>query len=449
MTARAGRTLPGPQWRVVRQGVQRLSWGVADQAVGALTNFLLAIYIARTLGAAEFGSFSIAYVTYGFVNNISRGLAIEPLLTRFSGTERLPWRRAVKGATGTALLVGLVTGVCAALIGVLLGGSTGRAFLALALVLPGLMLQDSWRYTLFAERRGQHAFLNDVIWALVQIPLLVLLRATGHADTFTCVLAWGAGALVGAVVGAWQSHVLPSLRQTGDWLRQHRDVGPRYLLENTGNNASDTFRGYSVSGILGLEAVGYMQAAGTLLGPFRIVFFGLGLMLTPETVRVAQRSPRRLPLFCAAASAGLAVLALAWSVTLLVALPRGLGELILGDLWRPTYPLVLPTAIGVLSSCISLGAVQGLHALSAARRSLRGVLMSSAVILTSTVVGALLGDVVTSMYCFAVASWFGTLLIWMQFRKAMHESALAPLPAWLLPPRMPAPQGAASGAGTV
>ena len=34
--------------------------GVADSALSSLTNFLLSIYVARTLGAAQSGAFSLA-----------------------------------------------------------------------------------------------------------------------------------------------------------------------------------------------------------------------------------------------------------------------------------------------------------------------------------------------------------------------------------------------------
>ena len=81
--------------------------------MSSLTNFLLSIFVARTLGAAQFGAFSLAYVTYGFAINASRGLSIEPLLIRFSGTPVPIWRRAAAACAGTALLVGLVTGTCA------------------------------------------------------------------------------------------------------------------------------------------------------------------------------------------------------------------------------------------------------------------------------------------------------------------------------------------------
>ena len=58
-------------------------------------------------------------------------------------------------------MVGLVVGSCVLTAAALIGGTAGAAFLALGLTLPGLMLQDSWRYSFFALGRGSQAFLND------------------------------------------------------------------------------------------------------------------------------------------------------------------------------------------------------------------------------------------------------------------------------------------------
>ena len=231
----AARRIPvALSWRLIRQASRGLSWGVADQAMSTLTNFLLSIYVARTLGAAQFGAFSLAYVTYGFAINASRGLSIEPLLIRFSGTDMRTWRRATAGSTGTALLVGLASGACALVAGPLVGGTTGLAFLALGLTLPGLLLQDSWRYSFFALGRGHHAFINDTIWAVLLLPSLALLKMSGHANVFWFVLAWGASATVGAAIGSLQAQVVPNVVRATRWLVQHRDLGPRYLAENTG-----------------------------------------------------------------------------------------------------------------------------------------------------------------------------------------------------------------------
>jgi O-antigen/teichoic acid export membrane protein len=422
-------------WRLVRQASRRLTWGVADQAMGALTNFLLSIYIARTLGAAQFGAFALAYVTYGFAINASRGLSVEPLLIRFSGTDLQTWRRAAAGATGTALLVGLAAGACALAAGLLVGGTTGLAFLALGLTLPGLMLQDSWRHSFFALGRAHHAFINDAIWAAVQIPLVAFLKVSGHASVFWFVLAWGVAASVAAAIGPLQAGVLPNLAGARQWLSRHRDLGPRYLAENTGGNVADSLRSYTLSYILGLSAVGYIQAAGTLLGPFKIIYYGISLITIPEAARLLRRSPQRLPQLCAAISAGLLLLALVWGAALLVALPRGLGHLVLGSIWRPTYPLVLPATVAVMSMCANTGPFVGLHALGAARRSLRAAIIGSVLIVSCALVGAVTAGTLGTMRYAAGASWVGTLVVWWQFRQALRDSGTIPVPGWLWPSR--------------
>src|SRR5271165_637498 len=112
----AGRGLTRPRIGVLRwlrsHAIRRLSWGVADQVVSSLTNFAVGIYVVHTLGAVQFGAFSLAYVTYGFALNASRGLSTDPLMVRFSGKDLPTWRYAVAKCTGTAVIVGLAMGAC-------------------------------------------------------------------------------------------------------------------------------------------------------------------------------------------------------------------------------------------------------------------------------------------------------------------------------------------------
>ncbi|HEY1822906.1 MAG TPA: hypothetical protein VGG83_23525, partial [Trebonia sp.] len=88
----------------------RFGWGLGDQAMSSVSNAAVSFYVARELGAASFGAFSLAYVTYSFALNVSRGLATDPLVVRYSNVESDEWRRAVSKSTGTAVLVGLVGG---------------------------------------------------------------------------------------------------------------------------------------------------------------------------------------------------------------------------------------------------------------------------------------------------------------------------------------------------
>ena len=421
-----GRSRIGLFLQTQGQRVRRLGWGVADQAASSLSNAAMSIYVARTLGAVQFGAFSLAYVTYSFALNASRGLATDPLMVRFSGTNLPTWRRAVASCTGTAATAGLASGACVLVVAALLDSTTRVAFLALGLTLPGLLLQDSWRYSFFVLGRGSQAFLNDMIWVIALVPALVLLRLTGHANVFWFVLAWGTAAAVAAAFGPLQARIIPRLSASGEWVSLHRDLGPRYLAENSANSASNQLRTYGVGVILGLAAVGYVQAALTLMGPFMVIFFGMSLVTVPEAARVLRSSPRRLPLFCLLVSGGLAVLGLAWGALLLVALPRGLGHLLLGSIWRPTYPLVLPLTISVVGGCVIAGATAGLHALGAARRSLRAMVLASAVYIACGLAGAAVGGAVGTMRGAAVATWIGALLWWWELRVALRAAGRAP-----------------------
>jgi O-antigen/teichoic acid export membrane protein len=423
-------------WRLTRKAGRRLSWGIADQAVSSLTNFAVNIVIARELGAVQYGAFSLAYVTYGFALQASRGLATDPLLVRFSGTDVPTWRRAVASCTGTATVTGLATGICVLAAAAVLSGPARLAFLALGLTLPVLLLQDSWRFAFFALGRGGQAFLNDVVWAVALLAGLALLRETGHANVFWFVFAWGAAAGAGAAVGPLQARVLPRLSRTWEWLSRQRDLGPRYLMEGTANSAAAQLRNYGLGFILGLAALGYLQAANTLMGPFQIIMAGMGLVALPEAARLLRRSPRHMLLFNVLLSAGLTLAGLAWAVVLLIALPRGLGDWLLGPIWRPAYPLVLPTALVLMGGCAAAGAGTWMHALGAARRSVRAALVTSALYLTGALIGAVTGGTVGTLYGAALATWLGALVYWWELRLALREFGNVP-PGEQYQPRRP------------
>jgi O-antigen/teichoic acid export membrane protein len=420
-----GRPRLATWWRL-RNKVRHLGWGVADQAVSSVTNSVMVLYVAHRVGSAQFGAFSLAYVTYSFALNASRGLTSDPLMVRFSGVDPSAWRLAVARCTGTAAAAGLATGVGVLAVAALLSSAARFAFLGLGVTLPFLMLQDSWRFAFFAAGRGRQAFVNDLIWAVALVPALLLLRLAGIENVFWFVFAWGAAAGVAAAAGLAQARVMPKLSGSREWLSRHRDLGFRYLAENTSFSCASQLRTYGLGFIAGLAAVGYVQAASTLLGPVMVVLMGMTIVGIPEAARILRRSPQHLLLFCIVVSGGLIVTAVAWGAVLLLVLPRGLGMLLLGPIWRPAYPLVLPYALSIMGLCAWCGAQAGLHALGAARRSLRAMVLASVASLAGALVGALQGGALGSVRGLAVATWIGALLWWWQLRAAMGESGIAP-----------------------
>ncbi|WP_199431055.1 hypothetical protein [Qaidamihabitans albus] len=419
-----GRHRAAPRSGAVRASAGRLSWGLADQAVSSMTNFAVGIYVARSLGATAFGIFSLAWVTYGVLINVSRGLATDPLMVRFSGPPTDLWRAAVARASGTALAVGTAAGAACLLAGVLIGGSLGGAFAALGVVLPALLLQDSWRFAFFASGEGRKAFGNDLVWGAALVPSMVIAAHYGSVVAF--VVAWGMSSAVAAGYGCVQTGLLPSLGGVRAWLRQQSDLGPRYLIENVGNSGGSQLRMYGLGAIAGLADVGTVRGAELLLGPFLAVLMGLSLVTVAEAARVLRRAPHRLRAFCLLLGAGQAAAALSWGLVLLFLLPDGVGEYLLGPVWQSASELILPATLGVVGASFFTGAAAGLRALGAARRSLRAQLLASAAYVTGGLCGAALAGALGSAWGVAAGVLFGAVVWWAQFGSALREHEPVP-----------------------
>ncbi|TDT42183.1 O-antigen/teichoic acid export membrane protein [Streptomyces sp. BK208] len=402
-----------------RRGVVgRLSWGLADQAASSLSNFVVGVYVARSLGLTAFGVFSLAWVTYGVVLNVSRGLATDPLVVRFSGVPEASWRGAVARSSGTALLVGSGIGTVSLVTGLVIGGQVGAAFAALGVVLPGLLLQDAWRYSFFAAGAGRKAFVNDVVWAVALVPAMVVAAHVGSVTAF--LLAWGGSAAAAAVHGCFQSGIRPRVAGAREWHRDHRDLGYRYLAENVGVSGASQIRAYGLGAIVGVGAVGVIRGAELLLGPFLAVLMGLSLVTVAESARVLRQAPERLGRFCFLLGAGQSVAAVLWGAALLL-VPDRLGGLVLGDVWSASSELIVPVTLSVAGAGLGTGAAAGLRALAAARRSLRCQLFASACYVAGGLGGAVAGGTVGSAWGAAAASVCGSAVWWLQLRAALRE----------------------------
>ncbi|MBQ0865494.1 hypothetical protein [Streptomyces sp. RK75] len=412
------RTPAPPAGSARRAIVGRLSWGLADQAASSLTNFAVGIYVARSLGLVAFGVFSLAWVTYGVVLSVSRGLATDPLMVRFSGVSDASWRGAAARSSGTALGVGAALGAACLAVGSALGGGVGTAFACLGIMLPGLLLQDAWRYAFFAAGTGRKAFVNDLVWGLALVPAMVVAARVGSVAAF--VLAWGASATVAAAYGSLQSGIRPRSSGTREWLREHRDLGYRYLVENVSNSGAGQLRAYGLGAIVGVSAVGVVRGAELLLGPFLAVLMGLSLVTVAEAARVLRRSPHRLGTFCLLLGGGQAAAALLWGAALLL-VPDRAGELVLGGVWHSASELIVPATLGVAGAGLGTGAAAGLRALGAARRSLRSQLFASICYVGGGLGGAAVAGTIGSAWGVAAATVCGSAVWWLHLRSALRR----------------------------
>jgi hypothetical protein len=400
-----------------RQVVLRAGWGVADQALSSLANLAVGALVARAVSPTSFGAFGLVFSTYLIVLGTCRALVAEPLVVRFSARDAAEWRSATRAATGSAVALGIVAGLGCAFVGFAAGGVFGNALLALGAVLPGLVLQDTWRYAFFAAARGRNAFTNDIAFAAAVPALVALSYATNAVALF--VLVWGAAGALAAVIGGVQAGFAPAPVEGPTWLRRQRDLTFPYLGEFAALGAGEVAL-FGVAGLAGLAAAGALRAGQVLVGPLRVLLFGVRLAAVPEGVRLLQ-DPRSRP--CAAAvrlSATLAGVSLAWGA-LVTMLPYSFGESLVGRSWSEARHVLIPLSIAMAGTGAAAGAVVGLRALAAARRSFRSRLLVTPFMVLGTLAGAAVAGAPGTAWGIAIVTWFSIPLWWRQFLGALAE----------------------------
>ena len=190
----AARPSPGTTAQVLARGIvaevpaaergnlrREGTWAVIDQVISSGTNFVPALILARLLGPSAYGTFSLAFLAWFLTLTVIRSAIMQPYTLAAAS---LPPHRVAGELTsqsaGVVLSAGFAAAVCFGLAGLLVGVSSGlgRALLAVAVLAPGLALQEFWRVASSAAHRARTAALNDGYWALGQTVAFVVLLVT-------------------------------------------------------------------------------------------------------------------------------------------------------------------------------------------------------------------------------------------------------------------------------
>lgn len=407
---------------MARPVARRTGWTFADQALSSLTNFALGVLVARAVSPKAFGAFSAAYLLFILINNVGRAIGSEPLVVRFSTASTDTLRRAAGESTGMAFVLGLVCGVGCLAASQVFHGSLGAALVALGVSLPGLMVQDAWRYVFMAQGRPAKAAANDIVFAAVQLVAVAAVIGAGHDTVTTLVLAWGGAATFAALAGIVQSGVRPRPTETGTWLRTHRDIAPSFLMDYVMLIGASQLTLFSVGAITGLTDLGALRAGSVLLGPLTTVLTGARLIATPEIVRLRARAPERfLKTAVLISLAGTAVAATFGIVGTL--LPAHIGAAFLGRSWPKAHHAFPYLAAGTAGVAANMGALTGLRVMGDARRIIVSRAVSAPLVVIGGIGGDIAGRAVGSAFGMAVATWLGTAWWWHHFLAANAEAA--------------------------
>ncbi|WP_214103537.1 hypothetical protein [Acrocarpospora catenulata] len=393
--------------------------GFADQAVASATNVALTIVVARQVDPWTLGAFAVAYTLYLVAVGLSRAVASEPLLVRYSHLPPQAHRDGARGSTGMAVLIGLAGGLGMAAVALAVGGAIAEAVVPLGLALPALLLKDAWRFVFLAAGRPGQAIVNDLVWAGAQVLCVggVLVAGLGQVGWF--VAAWGVSALVACVAGAVQAGVAPAPWRAGRWLREHRDLLPGYTVDFVARAGGRNLTLLAVGWVGGLPALAAIRAAEVLFGGLNVVLQAGYLVAIPQAVGAYRRSAAALRTAVAVQSGLLVVLSLGYSAVILL-VPDGWGRALVGQSWSIAEEVLLAQALLYTGIAAITGPVVGLRALGDARRSAGVRLLLVPLYVASSVAGAYLAGAAGAVLGLGLAHLVGLVLWIVQFRSLLN-----------------------------
>jgi len=392
-----------------------------DQGFVSLANFGLGVVVARLVSPTEFGAFGVAFAVYLVALTVARGFATQPLAIRFGGREPSEFQRGAAEATGVALAMAAGGSAVCLAVAALVGGVQSLALVALALALPGLLVQDAWRFILFTTRRGRVAVINDLIAMAVMATLIALVAAFDAVSVFTMVLCWGGGGTAAALVGMLQTRVRPKPGRTIRWCREHWDITPRFLGSELLQSGGAQVFVFALGALVGLAAVGSVRGAQLLLGPVYILSVGVHLSMVPELARLTGSIVRfrRITLL---SSSALSIVGAGWGLVLLL-LPDSIGRELLGESWPGARSVLLPIALSIIVPLGTVGPRIALRALEEATRTLHASLVQFLLTIAGGVSGALIAGTVGAAWGLAAGTGLGGVAWWLELLHAVRDQA--------------------------
>lgn len=408
---------------------------MSDQAASSLSNVVAAVLVARSFDSPEpFGAFGLAMIAYQLIIGGSKSLIGHPLLSLYSPLDAEARRRVVPDLQGAALCIGFAGSLVVAAASALLGGMSGSALLALAVVLPLVLVHDTWRFSFVVDRPGA-ALAIDLVWLLAVVAAFPL--APADAGVAWYVMAWGLGGGLGALVGVAIAGGFGGRPRPLRWLSGHRQVGGRYFGEYLTAQATGRIVASTVGAFAGLGALGAVKASEVYYGPHHTLHMGIYMAVVPEGAQTRDQ-PERLRRMLKMVSLGLATLSTVW-MGVGLAIPESWGEELFGATWAGAREIMLPMGVAMVAAGVTSGGLMGLRSLADARRSLRARLHIVPWQTVCPLVGAATGGAWGFAVGLAIGRIAGAAIMWRAFDRSLREGVEVPdLPTPASQPARPA-----------
>ncbi|MEA2582810.1 MAG: hypothetical protein QOF33_895 [Thermomicrobiales bacterium] len=261
---------------------RRVIWGVLDQSVISVANFVTFLLLARELSVANFGLFNLVYAGLLFSYSMQSSLITQPhnvIGVAHQDDEYITYTTTcafgqVFLSAGAASLV-----FVGALIAQAVEWDGNSLLWALGPAIFAWQLQEFGRRVLYTEGRLGAALANDIISYCGQTVVVLLLwrldRLTGPWALYVLALT----SAMAVVVGGWQ------IRRSLGWhvnitlLRKNWSFGKWLAGGEIGRWFSDQVYIYVAAVLLSPASAGVLLAVHLFFGPLRVISYFLNTVL--------------------------------------------------------------------------------------------------------------------------------------------------------------------------
>ncbi len=278
--------------------LNRGAWAVADQALFAISNFILNIVLARWLTPVDYGAFSTAYAVFLLVGTLHGALIVEPMLVFGSGrykTRKSCYLEVLLSGHWlfTACAGGLLVTVGAALL-YMRPSSLASALIAVGLCCPLILLQWLTRRICYMNMEPRTAAFAGLLYVLVLVLGAYLLFERGWLNTVSAMGLMGVGSTVSSAYLMsrlrirWLLSGGASLRRevlAEHWGYGRWSVGASVLGWIPGN-----IYYVLLPAVVGLAATGALKAIMNLIMPVLHTYLALSILLIPLLVRLRDNT---------------------------------------------------------------------------------------------------------------------------------------------------------------
>lgn len=272
-------------------------WAVADQGAFAGSNLLLNILMAKWVGPADYGAFTVSFSVFLLLATVHTALLSEPMLIYGPGRYRARLSEYLNmlvvghwAFSAVSLLLLLAT---AAVFALLAKPTLAIGFGAVALSGPAILYLWLLKRTCYAHLRPRVAVSGGVIYALIMLAGLWGLNRYAWLSIATAYAVQGVASLIaaiwiGAVMGV--SWPWPLDRQLArSTLKDHMDYGRWAVATSAMGWAPTNFYFLLLPIWGGLQATGAFRAVTLLIMPILQAHWSMAGLLVPMLVH-ARRS---------------------------------------------------------------------------------------------------------------------------------------------------------------